>query len=182
MALTCPKCSRVNPDLALYCHLDGVPLGDPSRRGQRGDPAGQRFANPFIFPSGQACHNFDQLALACLDNWQMALGLLQDGHFANFLGGLGRADLAMAARAAARPDRERGLSDLLYRLPAKALQPPRLSVSPPQVNLGVLRIGADSRWELHLTNQGMGLLHGTVSCEDNAWLALGDGTSRQKHF
>jgi hypothetical protein len=98
------------------------------------------------------------------------------------MGGLGRADLAVAAREAARyPDRDRGLDGFLAKLPTEALSPPRLNVEPKQINLGVLRVGQDARLELHLYNQGMGLLHGSIHCEGCPWLAF-DGGAKQKVF
>src|SRR5262245_60349150 len=78
MLLTCPSCSRVNPDDALFCYHDGRPLGDPSRRARAVDPSRQRFPMPFVFPGGRACHTFDELALACHDQWESARDLLQD--------------------------------------------------------------------------------------------------------
>src|SRR5262249_15324104 len=150
------------PAQALFCYFDGAPLGDPSRR--HADPARQRFAMPFVFPSGRRCHSFDELALACLDNWNEAKTQLQHGVLAGFLAGLGRADLAQAAREASRfPDRDQGLNDLLTRLPTTVITLPKLVVEPAQVHLGEMRPGQDSRLMLHLSNQGMGLLHGTIS-------------------
>ena len=35
--------------------------------------------------------------------------------------------------------------------------------------------GQDRAFDLHLENQGMRLLYGTVSCEDTPWLCLGEG-------
>ena len=55
----------------------------------------------------------------------MGLDLLQKGYLEAFLGGLGRMDLALAARAAAAAaDRDRGLDDLLNRLPTQVLAAP----------------------------------------------------------
>jgi hypothetical protein len=179
MAHTCPRCSRVNPAEALYCYNDGTSLGNGAARAR---PGTQEFPMPFVFPSGQTCRTFDQLALACLDNWGTAQELLRDGVLAGFMGGLGRADLAVAAREAARyPDRDRGLDGFLAKLPTETLSPPRLNVEPKQLNLGVLRVGQDARLELHLYNQGMGLLHGSIHCEGCTWLAF-DGGAKQKVF
>jgi hypothetical protein len=179
MAHTCPRCSRVNPAEALYCYHDGTALGNGAARAR---PGMREFPMPFVFPSGQTCRTFDQLALACLDNWATAQELLRDGVLAGFMGGLGRADLAVAAREAARyPDRDRGLDGFLAKLPTEALSPPRLNVEPKQLNLGVLRVGQDAKLELHLYNQGLGLLHGSIHCENCPWLAF-DGGAKQKVF
>jgi hypothetical protein len=183
MILTCPRCSRSNPPEALFCFHDGVALGDPSRRAGRVDPARRRFPMPFVFPTGKACNTFDELALACLDHWKEARDLLEHGVFASFLAGLGRGDLSSAAREAARhPDRDRGLDQLLASLPAQVIQPPKLVVEPGQLNLGAMRPGQDGRFDLRLANQGMGLLTGTLSCEDCPWLTLGDAGAKKKLF
>jgi hypothetical protein len=90
-----------------------------------------------------------------------------------FLGGVGRADLAQAADEAARyPDRDRGLAQLLGKLPTKTVPTPRLTVRPMQIDLGVLEVGQDQRVELRLANEGLGLIYGSVQCDDNLWLAL----------
>src|SRR5207245_1389726 len=82
---------------------------------------------PFVFPSGQSCRNFDQLALACHNDWTAALNFLRQRDLANFLAGLGRIDLAQAARAAARqPNVDLALDQSLAALPTKALEPVKL--------------------------------------------------------
>ena len=62
---------------------------------------------------------------------------------------------------------------------------PRLSVETREVNLGVLKVGETREFDLHLENQGMRLLYGSVSCAEgkHVWLSLGDtrGTA-EKHF
>src|SRR5436309_10295370 len=102
MPQTCPTCSRVNPDEALFCHQDGAPLRSLAARADRLDPGSRPFPSPFVFPSGLACNTFDQLALGCVNRWREAVELLREGYLAAFLGGLGRADLAQAAQEAAR--------------------------------------------------------------------------------
>lgn len=82
---TCPRCSRVNPPEALFCHHDGVELAAPP-----GTP------------------------------------------------------------------------------------PPRLLVEPAQVHLGPLRRGEDARFTLRLLNRGGGVVHGTLRCDGEPWLALNE--------
>jgi hypothetical protein len=174
MTQTCSTCARRNPDEAAFCYHDGAALPDHGRRGVA-DPAGQRFPSPLVFPSGEACHSFEELALCCQQRWAEAREMLQHGYLERFFGGLGRGDLARAAREAARfPERNRGLDQLLGRLPGHALQPPRLAVKPAEFNLGTLRVGEDRHFTLRLENQGMRLLFGTVSCDPSVWLAVGD--------
>src|SRR5262245_9408020 len=183
MLLKCPRCSRNNPGAALFCYFDGVALGDPGRRQGVTDPARKRFPMPFVFPTGKACHTFDELTLAIQDAWEEARELTHQGVFAGFFAGLGRADLVEAAREAAKTaDADQGLDDLLRALPSSVLEPPRLVADPAKVNLGTLRPGQDVRFDLHVSNRGMGLLTGTVSCEDGPWLVLGGAgaTARKK--
>jgi hypothetical protein len=181
MAHTCSRCSRVNPADAVYCYYDGFALGNGS-----GGPAlagGQRhFPNPFVFPSGRTCRNFDELAMACQDCWSEACDLLQQGFLESFLGGMGRMDLALAAKDAARfPDRQRGLDQLLDKIPSNVLDEPMLRVDPQEINLGVVTMGADRTFELNLENQGMRLIYGTISSDNCAWITLGEG-AHEKTF
>ena len=177
MTLTCSKCSRLNPVDATYCYFDGTALAG---RGLNGGPVNvgtQTFHNPFVFPSGHICRNFDQLGLACQENWSEALEMLRKGYLKSFLGSLGRIDLARAAHDAARaPDRDRGLDQFLGMLPSGTLQRPRLRVEPTEINLGLLQCGEDRRFDLTLENQGMRLLYGSATCVDCVWLSLGDAS------
>jgi hypothetical protein len=136
---------------------------------------------PFVFPSGKACHTFDELALAIQGDWDAAREMLQHDVFAGFLAGLGRSDLARTAREASKlPDADRALDDLLRALPTGVVEPPRLAVEPAQVNLGTLRVGQDVRFDLHVSNRGMGLLTGEILCEDGPWLVVGDAGARAR--
>lgn len=173
MAQTCAHCTRANPDDAVYCFFDGSLLQGHQAANRL--PVGtQPFSSEFYFPDGQVCRNFDQLALSCQQRWDMARELLQQGTLERFLGGLGRADLALAARAAAAfPDLDRGLDQMLGRLPTPVLAPPRLQVLPAELNLGQLRAGVDQTVMLHVENTGGRLLYGAV-VSDSSWLTLGD--------
>src|SRR3984893_6465749 len=125
MALVCAQCSRVNPPEAAYCYHDGAALA--GRSGGPINPGSAPFGNPFVFPNGQACRNFDQLAMNCQHNWSAALDLLKQGFLAPFFGGLGRVDLALAAQEAAKfPDPDRGLDQLLAKLPSQSVEAPPL--------------------------------------------------------
>jgi hypothetical protein len=183
MSQVCSKCSHANPPEAVYCYFDGVILGGHSVNGGPVRAGSQPFPSQFVFPTGQACRNFDQLAVACQQNWSSAVDLLKQGFLSSFLGGIGRADLALAAQEAARfPDQDRGLDQLLAKLPTQVLDAPKLHAEPTEVNLGVLPLGTNRHFELHLTNHGMRLLYGSV-VSDCKWLALGDGPGNpQKLF
>src|SRR5580704_17082088 len=162
MAQVCSKCSHTNPPDAVYCYFDGVILGGHSANGGPVRAGSQPFPSQFVFPTGQTCRNFDQLAIACQQNWPSAVDLLKQGFLASFLGGIGRADLALAAQEAAKfPDQDRGLDQLLAKLPSQALEKPKLKAEPTDVSLGVMAMGTNHTFELHLANQGMRLLYGS---------------------
>jgi hypothetical protein len=181
MAQTCRQCARVNPAEAFYCYFDGAILDGHGRVASPLISGTKPFHNLFVFPSGRACANFDQLALACQELWPEALQLLQQGYLESFLGGLGRTDLALAAREASHfPDPDRGLDQFLSKLPTQVVEAPKLLVTPREVNLGQLQAGRDHRLDLHLANQGMGLLYGTVSCQNAIWLGLGELPGAQR--
>jgi hypothetical protein len=184
MAQTCGKCSRINPPDAAYCYYDGSALAQTVGSGGA-VAAGQRpFPSAFIFPTGRSCRTFNELAVCCQEQWQVACDLLRRGYFESFLSGLGRPDLALVARqAACFPDLDRGLDQMLMRLPATVLDPPKLLVNPLEVSLGQLYVGEERSFELHLENQGMRLLYGSVTCEECNWLGLGGlKGANEKHF
>ena len=132
--LRCPRCGRTNPPAALYCHHDGLALTSDAAPLDAGS---QPFLTPFVFPSGRSCRTFDELALGVEDLWEEAIELLREGIFGVFLGGIGRADLArVAAQARKALDPDRGLDDLLNRLPVTTREPPMLHVHPAEINLG----------------------------------------------
>jgi hypothetical protein len=182
-SLTCAKCHRASPAGAAFCYFDGHLLNG---HGATGPVAigRQPFAHPFVFTSGRQCRSYDELAIACHEDWNEARDLLKQGYLERFLGGLGRADLARAARDASRaPDLDLGLDELLDKLPTEVLQPPYLHAGVTEMNLGTLPIGAERRFELHLENRGMRLLRGSVTCADSPWLSLGEGAdAREKLF
>jgi hypothetical protein len=177
MSLVCRNCSRINPPEARYCYWDGAALDG---RGQGQGPiavGAQPFHSPFVFPSGRHCRNFDELLLGCYSEWKDARELLREGYLESFFGALGRTDLALTAKQAMRAaDADSGLDQLLSKLPCSNREPPRLFVQPLEVNLGQLSRSSDRQFVLHIENQGMGLLQGTIACDNTAWLMLGEGT------
>jgi hypothetical protein len=183
MAQICTKCSNANPPDATYCYHDGALLGGHTAQRGAQNQGSALFPSQFVFPSGQVCNNFDQLATACQQSWGEAVDLLKQGFLASFLGGLGRADLARAAQEAARfPDLDRGLDQLLAKLPTQVVEPPKLKAEPGDVNVGIVPMGGDRTFELRLANQGMRLLYGAVA-SDSRWLTLGEAPGNaQKVF
>ena len=178
MSQTCTRCSRSNPQDATFCYFDGAPLGRGASAAL--DTGKQRFPMPFVFPSGKQCSSFDELATCCWNNWDQAVDALQRGYVDAFLNGLGRRDLALAAQQAARfPDRSRGLDQFIGQLPTNVLAPATLEVNTTDLQLGEIRVGEDRTVELTIRNQGMRLLHGTISCASGVWLGIGQGAGVQ---
>jgi predicted secreted protein len=184
MVQTCSRCSRANPPGAVYCYNDGTSLGGSGGPGGPVAIGSRPFPSPFVFPTGRSCRSFDELARACCDEWTTARDLLQQGYLGSFFGGMGRLDLAAVAKESATfPDHDRGLDQLLSRLPSEVLAAPKLRLDPLEVNLGVLKPGEERSFSLQLENRGERLLYGSVTCSDGIWLAVGDGAAgAEKHF
>lgn len=184
MILQCPTCSKINPADARYCFYDGRPLSKERQDGplQLGT---MPFPMPFCFADGQRCDNFNQLALACSERWDEARSLLAEGYWPTFFGGIGRLDLAVAAKqAAGQSDRDLGLSQLLEKFPADAdaLRPAKVALDSPEKDLGQLVPGKNHNFELTIINQGMLFLTGSISLNSD-WLVFGDQSGlRQKLF
>ena len=166
----CPRCKHVNPEYAIYCHFDGVVL----QAHQHADLF--RLPNEFIFPSGRRCKTFDELAQGCQEEWSAARDLLMRGVFAQFFRSCNRADLVRAAndaKAHANPDI--GLTTFLTALPGTRTQTPKLDLNPRRILLGKVLVGESKTMPLTITNQGQGMLQGTVSVTDGQdWLSLSE--------
>ena len=100
MMMTCPKCSRVNPQEAVYCYFDGFVLGGADAGTGPLAINSLRFPSPFVFMSGRSCLNFDDLAIACHEESKPAADMLKQGFLESFLASIGRIDLSMAAKEA----------------------------------------------------------------------------------
>lgn len=81
MPQVCKQCSHINPDEASFCYFDGVILAHHGAGGPI-NAGSQPFPSQFVFPSGQVCRNFDQLAMTCQKNWPQAVDLLKHGFLA----------------------------------------------------------------------------------------------------
>jgi hypothetical protein len=167
--LLCPRCKRPNPDTASYCHFDGSEL----RSGSNHAAAGQ-LNQEFIFPSGKRCRTFDELAQACQDDWGGARDLLRQGVFVRYFSSVGRMDLARAAQEGmAQPDADMGLSNLVGSLPQVRMQGPRLDINPRRLAIGTMFAGDTKQIQLVVSNQGQGMLQGTLTvAEGGEWLRI----------
>ena len=182
MSKVCPQCACKNPLEASFCYFDGADSARHRRSGpvQAGTVV---FSEPFVFANGDTCKNFNQLAMGCQRNWEIARDLLTQGVISAFLQTIGRKDLAkFAGQCRDALDADQALDQLLEKFPVDVLQPAKLAVEPTQVNLGQVRPTGEAGFDLLLSNQGLRLLIGTVST-DCDWLVLGDGPGqKQKMF
>ena len=177
MSLVCDRCRRVNPNEAYYCWFDGASLAGRATSGPI-NLGTQPFPSPYVFPSGIAARNFDQLAMACRKSWKESIEMLREGYLGSFFGSIGRVDLARAAQEAAKfPEIHRGLDELLGKLPTQVLEAPKLNVEPTDLNLGQMAVGGERTIEIMLANYGMRLIYGSVTSEV-PWLTIGMGTGR----
>jgi hypothetical protein len=165
----CSRCHSTNPDEAAYCYFDGLSLLEPGAAA-----ALSRLPHAFVFASGRQCRTYEELALACHEEWDTARGLLKDGSFRQFLTAAGRLDLARAAdEATANADADVALDTFLVKLPVTGLPAPRLELEPRRLILGTMHTGETLDAELRVVNLGKGLLLGTLAVSGgDDWLHL----------
>jgi hypothetical protein len=165
--LVCPRCQRTNPEVAEFCYFDGADLR-PHEGG------GNRLRQEFVFPSGRRCRTFDDLAQACQDDWTAARDLLHKGVFAQFLTVNGRADLVRVTQEAKnQTDPDIALVRFINALPVTRSQAPRLDLNPRRFLLGNLTAGDSRQLQVTISNQGQGVLQGTLKVsEGGQWLRL----------
>lgn len=178
-ALFCPRCQRANPDVAVFCYFDGAELR-PHVDGT-GRPVHGRLAREFVFPSGRRCVTVDDLAQGCQDEWNTARDLLRQGTFAQFFMQNGRADIVKAVQdAQAQPDPDIALIRFVNALPVSRPQAPRLDLNPRRFLLGNLLAGEARQLQILLSNQGQGMLQGTLKVtEGGQWLKI-DGAQNEQ--
>jgi hypothetical protein len=172
--LNCPRCKRANPEVAVFCYYDGAVLQDGV-----GAASATRMTQEFVFPSGRRCRTFDELAQGCQEEWNAARDLLRQGVFERFFTTTGRADLFRASQEAmAQEDPDIGLVRFVAALPVSKAQAPHLDLSPRRVLLGSVMAGETKQVQLTVTNQGQGMLQGTLKVtEGGQWLKIGGSAS-----
>jgi len=162
--------------VAVFCHHDGTEL----RSGQPGG-GGTKLLKEFAFPSGKRCTTFDDLAQACQDDWTGARDLLRKGTFVKFFSSVGRMDLARVAQESmgqANPDI--GLSNLVSSMPVSRTEGPRLDLQPRRLILGTMQAGESRPVTLTVSNQGQGMLQGTLTItEGGEWLRIQGSSNGQ---
>ncbi len=178
--IVCPSCKSTNPEDAQFCFFDGSNLR--AHGFADGSVAAvNKLPRDFTFPSGRHCRTFDDLVKGCQEDWENARELLRGGVLGQFFLGAGRADLArVAQQALAQPDLDIALTTFLDALPALNRQGPKLDLNPRRVLLGNVVAGESRQVTLTVSNQGVGMLAGSVSVvEGDKWLRLGGGNNGQ---
>jgi hypothetical protein len=178
MVQFCSRCQRGNPDQAVFCYFDGIPL----RKGAVAPSAAVDPGAELVFPSGRRCRNLDDLVEGCQTEWDAAGQLLQKGDLVKFLQRLGRVDLVNAIREGQpQPDADIALYNFLHLLPASAgeasrASAPRLDLQPRRVLLKKVAVGDRPQVQLTIVNQGRGVLQGKILVsEGQEWLGFGAG-------
>jgi hypothetical protein len=176
--LLCPRCQRANPADAVYCYFDGIVLRQPT--GPNGPTPAGGLPRDFVFPSGRRCRTFDDFVQGCQYEWEDARELLHQGEIGRFLAGIGRMDLARAAREVQnQPDLDVALYNFLSNLPSVQVQGPRLDLNPRRLLLGSLWAGDQRQLRLRVLNQGKGLLQGKLTVSEGTdWLRV-DGDASE---
>jgi hypothetical protein len=173
----CPRCRRSNPLEAVYCYFDGAELRPAHGLGETQRQT--RLPHEFVFPSGRRCQTYDELVQGCQGEWNVARDLLKQGIFRQFLSSVGRMDLAQSAQVAkSQTDLDVALDTFITNLPATVKEGPRLDLNPRRLILGTVHVGDVRQVRLTVSNQGKGLLHGTLTIsEGQPWLQLADSKS-----
>jgi hypothetical protein len=172
--LVCPRCQRLNPGDAVYCYHDGNLL---RMEGVKGTPATGLLTNEFVFPSKRRCATLDDFVQGCQYEWEEARDLLKQGEFSRYFDGIGRKDLARAARDAEKlPDPDIALHTFLGALPASSVKGPKLDVLPRRIILNKVKPGEVKQVEVKIVNQGNGLLQGKLTVtEGSQWFRVAFG-------
>lgn len=173
--LVCPRCQRANPEVASFCYYDGAEL-----KAGAGAQV-NRLAREFIFPTGRRCQTFDELAQGCQEEWATARDLLKQGVFGQYFSTVGRLDLAKATQEAmAQADPDIALTTFLGALPVSRGQAPHLDINPRRILLGNLHLGDNRQIPLVVTNQGQGILQGSIKVtEGGEWFRIAGSADGQ---
>ncbi|HIE29768.1 TPA: choice-of-anchor D domain-containing protein [Candidatus Poribacteria bacterium] len=153
----CPKCQTPNPAGSQFCLACQTPFGG--------------VINPFRFQSGKEAQTLSELIALIDQYWDEAKVHLYAGHFANWLSGIGRGDLALEANniSTSVSNQDEGLEQFVQS--TGLASPPDLSPSETQLDFGNMFQGEKRDKDIIIRNPGRGYLTGTVSSAD-AWLKV----------
>lgn len=178
--IVCPSCKSTNPGDAQFCFFDGSNLRAHHVGGDN-VPAFNKMPRDFTFPSGRHCRTFDDFVMGCQEDWDNARELLRQGVLGQFFQGAGRQDLArVAQQSLGQPDLDVALTTFLDALPVVNRKGPKLDLEPRRVLLGNVPAGERREATVVISNQGKGMLAGSVSVSDGGqWLRLGGSNNGQ---
>ena len=105
MAITCPKCGKLNPDNARFCWNDGEKLVTTG-------------FTPFQFTKGSSANSIEDLIILIEQNWDESKRYLYSDSFATWFSSIGRGDLTLAAQdiVQSTKDEDTALRKLIRRL------------------------------------------------------------------
>ena len=75
-----------------------------------------------------------------------------------------------------------GLSVITDMCLPDALEPAKLEVDPPEIDLGTVQVGEERRFDVVLRNGGDRLVFGKAAADECPWLVLGDSGASEKLF
>jgi serine/threonine-protein kinase len=162
----CPKCQTSNPVGVPVCLACQTPFTGTTM-------------NPFCFRSGKQATTLRELVTLIDGNWTDGIYHFYAGDITNWLGGIGRADLATTARniIANEKDENIGLEKFLQSLGPDAPPAPKLKVDKTKVNFGNVDVERISKRQysrmLRITNASRGHLYGTIK-SSASWLQVSD--------
>jgi serine/threonine-protein kinase len=165
----CPKCQTSNPVGVPVCLACQTPFTGTTM-------------NPFRFRSGKQATTLQELVALIDGNWTDGRYHLYAGDIANWLGGIGRADLATTARnlVANEKDENIGLEKFLQSLGPDAPPAPKLKVDKATVNFGTVDVELIPKGQytqtFRITNASRGHLYGTIK-SSASWLQVSDNFS-----
>ena len=105
MAITCPKCGKLNPDNARFCWNDGEEFVTTGFR-------------PFQYTDGSSANSIEDLIVLIEQNWDESKRYLYSDSFATWFSSIGRGDLTLAAQdiVQSTKDEDTALRKLIRRL------------------------------------------------------------------
>ncbi|MFQ6115949.1 MAG: DUF5717 family protein [bacterium] len=121
---------------------------------------------PFHFRSGAVANSLSDLVMQIDPYWKDGKYHLYQGDLANWLGSIGRADIASKARnvVSSESDQDIGLEKFLQSLGSDAPSAPKPNVSPTKLDFGSIERGTSKHLSFTITNSTRGHLVGTLTC------------------
>lgn len=175
---SCPWCERTKQlngrDPFPSPSATQKPLSGASSLSTAHKPSGFQ---PFHLRSGVVANSLSELATKIDANWEDGKYHLYQGDLANWLGAIGRADIASKARniISTESDKDIGIEKFLQSFDTDAPPAPELKVSDTTLNFGKVNVEAIPKEKyvktFRIFNSSRGHLFGTVSSSES-WLQI----------